>query len=224
LRILTLIFCGALIARAFAAPNEIKVFTDELARYREHTLETHVNKADTGPLRVMPEYSYGLWRNWEFSLQLPLAFTSDSANGEGYRAELQYIAPHDGDDGFYWGINVEIARHSRRAEPELWMLEVIPILGWRTGRWHVVANAGFERPLSGEERRATAAPAAKIAYRAFGRNDFGLEYYRENESSRTLYLAWDGKLRGSDVNLGVGRGAGSASDRWVLKAIYEIAF
>jgi hypothetical protein len=91
---------------AFPAPNEVKVFTDELASYREHTLETHVNKARSGPLRVMPEYSYGLWHNWEFSLQLPLAFTSQSANGEGYRAELQYVAPHDDERGFYWGINV----------------------------------------------------------------------------------------------------------------------
>ena len=100
-------------AAAHAAPNEIKVFTDELARYRSHTLETHINKADSGPLRVMPEYSYGIWRDWELSLQLPFAFSSDAASGEGYRAELQYIAPHDEDAGFYWGINVEIARHAR---------------------------------------------------------------------------------------------------------------
>jgi hypothetical protein len=211
-------------AAAHAAPNEIKVFTDELARYRQHTLETHVNKADSGPLRLMPEYSYGLWRDWELSLQLPLAFTSDSANGEGYRAELQYIAPHDEAEGFYWGVNVEIARHSRRDEPGLWNLEIIPIAGLRADRWHFVANPGFERRLSGERRSATGTPAAKVAYRAFERNDFGLEYYRENGNSRTLYLAWDGKLGRSDVNLGVGRGSGSTADRWVVKAIYEIAF
>ena len=86
-------FAGAALA---TPPNEIKVFTDELAAYREHTLETHVNKGSTGPLQVMPEYSYGIARDWEFSLQLPFAFTSDSANGEGYRVELQYVAPHDG--------------------------------------------------------------------------------------------------------------------------------
>ena len=34
----------------FAAPNEIKVFTDELANYGESTLETHANKASrAGP-------------------------------------------------------------------------------------------------------------------------------------------------------------------------------
>lgn len=38
-----------------SAPNEIKFFTDELASYREHTLETHVNKAaSAGPRADAP--------------------------------------------------------------------------------------------------------------------------------------------------------------------------
>ena len=207
-------------AAATAAPNEIKVFTDELARYREHTLETHVNKADTGPWRVMPEYSYGLWHDWEVSIQVPFAGTTS----EGYRAELQYVAPHDEERGLYWGINMEIARVARRDEPEFWNVEVIPIVGWRGHRWHLVANPGFERPVSGPDRSSTATPAAKVAYRAWGKNDFGFEYYRDAADSRALYLAWDGKIGKSDINVGLGRGSGSASDRWVVKAIYEFAF
>ena len=66
--------------------------------------------------------------------------------------------------------------------------------------------------------------AAKVAYRAWRRNDFGLEYYRESAASQALYLAWDGKLGKSDINVGLGHGAGSGSDRWVVKAIYEFAF
>ncbi|MFN2646300.1 MAG: hypothetical protein ABR570_15030, partial [Burkholderiales bacterium] len=89
------------IGAAGGAPNEIRVFTDELAEYRASTLETHVNRASTGPLRVMPEYSYGLARNWEVSLQLPLAFDSRRAAKEGDRVELQYIAPHDEERGLY---------------------------------------------------------------------------------------------------------------------------
>ena len=42
--------------------------------------------------------------------------------------------------------------------------------------------------------------------------------------SRVLYLAWDGKIGKSDINVGVGRGFTDASDRWVLKAVYEFAF
>jgi hypothetical protein len=198
-----------------APPNEIKVFTDELASYREHTLETHVNKARRGPLQLMPEYSYGIWRNWEVSLQLPLAFTSGSANAEGYRAELQYVAPHDGEHGFYWGINFELARS---------FLEIIPIVGLRVDRWHLAVNPGIERARSGQGHATTGTPAAKIAYRTFERNYFGLECYVEAGQSRTLYLAWDGKLGKSDINLGVGRGFTETSDRWVAKMIYEFAF
>ncbi len=146
---------------AGAAPNEIKVFTDELAAYHAYTLETHVNKARTGPLRVMPEYSYGIWHNWEFSLQLPFAFSSDGSNGEGYRAELQYVAPHDEERGFYWGVNMELARDYRVGEPHFWNVEFIPILGLRVERWHFVANPGFERALSGQERRVSAPGAPR---------------------------------------------------------------
>jgi len=213
-------FAGAALA---TPPNEIKVFTDELAAYREHTLETHVNKGSTGPLQVMPEYSYGIARDWEFSLQLPFAFTSDSANGEGYRVELQYVAPHDGQRGLYWGINMELARNDRVDEPRSTTAEIIPILGYRSGRWHLVANPGFEHTLSGE-RDTAATPSAKVAYQVAGKNFVGFEAYADAGDSRTLYVAWDGRLGKSDINVGFGRGYASAADRWVLKAICEIAF
>lgn len=215
--------CALSTSLAAAAPNEIKVFTDELAAYHAHTLETHVNKARTGPLRLMPEYSYGIWRDWELSLQLPMAFTSDAARSDGYRAELQYIAPHDEERAVYWGVNLELARDAPEEARRFWNLEVIPIVGWRNDRWHLAANPGGERALSGGERRTIATPAFKVAYRVFGRDWFGLEHYRD-EQGRTVYFAWDGKLGRSDINVGLGRGLSGDTDRWVLKAIYEFAF
>jgi len=226
-----------------AAPNEIKVFTDELANYGEHTLETHVNKASSAgprlenrhtPLQIMPEYSYGIWHNWEFSLQLPAAFGQSGSRLEGYRAELQYVAPHDDDEGFYWGMNLELARIERLGEASFWNVEVIPILGYRRERWHFVANPGIDKAISGGSRTTNFQPAAKVAYRAFEKNHFGLEYYVDagplrnslarNEQSRVLYFAWDGKIGKSDINVGLGRGLTDSSDRWVLKMIYEFAF
>src|SRR4029453_13249784 len=140
-----------------AAPNEIKVFTDELARFREHTLEFHVNKASSAgpkaddqrtPLQIMPEYSYGLRRNWELSFQLPFAFDQGTSRVDGYRAELQYVAPHDEDEGFYWGFNAELARNERSGEEAFWSAELIPILGYRAGRWHLVANTGVDKQFT----------------------------------------------------------------------------
>ena len=202
------------------------MFTDELAALHAHTLETHVNKARTGPIRFMPEYSYGVAPDWELSLQLPFAFDSQRAVREGYRVELQYIAPHDDDRGLYWGFNVELAREARLEEERFWNLEAIAIVGCRIERWHLVVNPGIERPLGAGRRASSATPAAKISYASFPGSAFGVEYYVQTgaERSRTVYLAWDGKIGKSDLNLGLGRGLAAASDRWVLKAIYEIAF
>jgi hypothetical protein len=217
---------------AAAAPNEIRVFTDELARYREHTLEVHVNKASSAgpkaenqatPLQIMPEYSYGLRRNWELSFQLPFVIDAGSNDLVGYRGELQYVAPHDEDEGFYWGFNFELARNEPPGEASFSSAELIPILGYRAGRWHFVANPGADKQLSGSSRATTFQPAAKIAYQAFGWNSFGLEYFG-GEQSRVFYAAWDGKLGKSEFNLGIGRGFTDASDRWVLKMIVEFAF
>lgn len=231
--------CGV----AIAAPNEIKVFTDELAGYGEHTLETHVNKASSAgpaapnrlaPLQVMPEYSYGLWRNWEFSLQLPAAITRATSRLEGARTELQYVAPHDGERGPYWGANFELARVARLDEAAFWNLEIVPILGYRAERWHLVANPGVDRAVSGASRSWNLSPAGKVAYLASGRNYIGLEYYVDagplrhvlprREQSRVLFFAWDGKVGKSDINVGIGRGFTEASDRWVFKLIYEFSF
>ena len=242
-RIALVLSALALSVGAQAAPNEIKVFTDELAPYEEHTLETHVNKASSAgsradnqrtPLQVMPEYSYGVWRNWELSFQLPLAFTSDTSKPEGYRAELQYVAPHDEERGFYWGVNLEVARIDRLGEQPYWNAELIPILGYRVDRWHLVANPGIDKALSGANGTTKFQPAAKLAYRSFAKNYFGVEYYVDagplrhrspgSDQERMLYFAWDGKIGKSDINVGVGHGLTDVSDRWVIKAIYEFAF
>jgi len=212
---------------ASGAPNEIKVFTDELAAYRGQTLETHVNKARAGPLRLMPEWSYGMAPDWELSLQLPFAvfplvmFTGDP-HKMGPFANPRWVKI------LAWAvaviINVELARDARLDEPHFWNAEIIPIVGWRVERWHLVANPGFERALSGSERGTRPTPAAKVAYRAFGDNAYGVELYRDADGGRTAYLAWDGKLGKSDINVGIGRGTSASADRWVLKAIYEVAF
>ena len=147
---------------AFSAPNEIKVFTDELANYGEHTLETHANKASRAgskaenratPFRVMPEYSYGIWHNWELSFQLPVAVDENRLNANGYRGELQYVAPHDDERGPYWGFNFEVANQARSGEERVWNVELVPIVGLRIDRWHLVANPGLSLVLSSPRRK-----------------------------------------------------------------------
>ncbi len=182
----------------------------------------------------MPEYSYGLWRDWEFSFQLPVAVSQDGVRTNGYRGELQYVAPHDGDRGWYWGINVEVANLARDGERRVWNAELVPIVGFRVDRWHFVGNPSVSRFLSGSGRKVNFEPAAKAAYRVAGKNYLGLEYYLEagpvqrwlpgNQRSEILYFAWDGRIRKSDINVGIGRGLTAVSDRWVLKSMFEFSF
>jgi hypothetical protein len=225
---------------AGAAPFEIRVFTDELAPYDDYTLETHANIASrtgvgTGnpatPFQVMPEYSYGMWRNWEISIQLPIAAQSDRLRSNALRAELEYVAPHEDDQGWYRGVNVELAKLAGDEAQRFWTVEIIPIIGLRVDRWHFAANPGISRPLGGSARKIGFDPAAKVAYRVFGNNYFGVEYYLEagpiqhwlpsNQRSQVIYLVWDGKIGKSDINVGFGRGVTGASDRWVLKTAFE---
>lgn len=241
---MTLVACSLAPSQAIPAPDEIKVFSDELAGYGESTLETHVNKASragrraenkAAPLQAMPEYSYGAWKNWEVSIQLPVSISRDYRQSDGYRAELQYIAPHFEDSGYYWGFNVEAARLARPGEATIWSVELIPILGYRLDRWHLVANPGLGRPMSGTpKRRTNFEPAYKVSYRTTTDNQFGAEYYEEagpllrmlpgDRRYRVLYFAWDGKIGKSDINIGIGRGLNSASDRLVFKTVFEFAF
>ena len=228
---------------AVAAPHEIKVFTDELAGYGEHTLELHMNKALRGapvtqgrrtPFQVMPEYSYGLRRNWEISFQLPGSWDRDRPRIDGSRVELQYVAPHDDDRGWYWGINMELANLATGGGPRTWSAELVPIIGLRANEWHFVANPGISRALNGSARKANFEPSAKVARSVAGGNFLGLEYYVEagpirrllpnGKKSQVVYLAWDGKLGKSDINIGLGRGFAGATDRWVVKSVFEFAF
>ena len=222
----------ALAGLCHAAPHEIKVFTDEIAAFREQTLEAHANFAKVplgafgGRRRVfqaMAEYSYGIARNWEASLQLPVARAGDTLYANGFRGELQYVATHDDDDGFYWGINTELAYSSPVAERKFWNAEIIPIVGFRSKSWHAAVNPGVTVPVSGDHRRVLFEPAAKLAYRVNSGNDLGFEYYLElgplrnfvtgEQQSRVLYAVWDHTQRGVDLNVGLGHGQDRKSTR-----------
>jgi hypothetical protein len=227
---------------AIGAPNEIKVFTDEITSVGETSVELHVNKGSRSgakalnrdqPLQLMPEVSYGFRKDWEISLHLPASYQNQKLRSSGQRLELQYVASHDGENGFYWGVNLELARITR-GEDAYTGIQMIPIIGWRDSFWHLVMNPALSKPITGSDKRLTFDPAMKVGYRAFGKNYFGFEYFEESgpvrkllpgeQRYRMLYLTWDGKLGKSEVNLGLGRGLSAVSDRLVLKAIVEIGF
>jgi hypothetical protein len=108
--------------------------------------------------------------------------------------------------------------------------------GWRNEDWLVAVNPVFGWRLSDGLRSATPdlSLGTKVARTVAPGVALGLEYYtdlgttrRPDFSSRqaqVLYAAADVKLRGFDLNLGVGRGLSAAADKLTVKAIVGFPF
>ena len=240
MRLAALVAGLALATVAAASP---KVDDDGLPEPGERKLELQLDKASrTGPgapdtarpLSVVAEVAYGLRENWQVALKALLAFERSRSRGDGLVGEVRYVAPHDEEKGGYWGVNAALHYQTPEGEPRQWEAEVVPVLGYRSGRWHAMANLGFTHALSGEEKKLMFGMATKVSYRLNERHAAGLEYFHDagplsnwkprQERSEYLFLAWDGALEKADFNVGLGRGLTDASDRWVLKLIVGLGF
>ena len=223
---------------ALSAPYEIAVLTDELTEPGDHVVELHLNLAKPAPradfksgkvAQSLLEYSFGLSKTTQLSVQLPVSRVAGRWYGNGIRGELQYVAPHNDDEGGYWGLRGEIGYDKPVGEASVVGLELLPIVGYRAGRWHFIANPSLNQAINGSNQRAQFDPAAKLAYRVADRHHLGVEYYIEGGPLRHLtlrqqrrevgYLVWDGVIGKTGFNVGVGRHMTSASDRWVVKLI-----
>ena len=237
--------CSALLGlptATCAAPSDFRVLSDELTAKGEFGVELQSSvarprgapgEAQPRALQGLAEFSYGLGRHWELSLQLPASRVSGTTYGNGANIELTYIAPHDDESGFYWGGRVELGRSRPIGEHASWETEWRPILGYKRGDWHAVLNAGMAAALSGEASQLNFEPSAKLAYRAARSLSVGVEYYLDagplahprpsGQRQELGLLVVDAKVGEFDVNFGVGKGLTSGSDKAVLKLLVSWA-
>lgn len=222
---------------AYAAPDEIRVITDELpdrggVSFELHAASVRARRGETTQHlgQGLAEISYGLSETVGISVQLPIS------NEPGWRAngvnfELQYIAPHDLQNGMYLGVRVELGRtrspFESRTTPSL---ELRPIVGYRVGGWHTALNLAMRTPLSGVERKLAYEPAAKVARDVSPNTQFGVEYYSQAPQQaegadgglarrHLALLVVDTKIHGFALSFGFGRGIGPAADGSVVKLI-----
>ena len=117
--------------------------------------------------------------------------------------------------------------------PTPWALEIWPIIGVRNKDWEFIVNPIVDVSF-GPFDEADFAPAARLA-RNLGEDRFiGLEYYSDfgkignvlplQQQYQELYAVTDFKVKEVDVELGVGYGFTSGSDRLMFKAIIGYAF
>lgn len=222
---------------ARAAPDEIRVITDDLPDRGGVSLELHAAsvRARRGETtqhlaQGLAEISYGVSETVGVSVQLPFS-KEPGWRANGVNFELQYIAPHDLQNGLYLGVRVELGRvrspFESRTTPSI---ELRPIVGYRVDGWHSAFNLAMRTPLSGVERKLAYEPAAKVARDVSRNTQLGVEYYSQAPQQadgadgglarrRLALLVVDTKIQGVALSFGVGRGIGPAADGPVVKLI-----
>lgn len=239
---------------ARAAPDEIQVYIDTLLAPGERAVELHMNyvpKGATEPeypgqvppnhvFRVTPEISWGLAPGWDMGVYIPFSYANneyqDGVRLDGAKLRVRRLWKPEG-DGFFYGVNVELAYGSYRVSPNLWRTELRGIVGWRGGPWLVSLNPIVEIPI-GPSRTGDDAVGlalnAKLAYAVSEAFAIGIEQYSDLGaassatfgplSGETTFAVVDYEGEGWGLNFGVGRGWTDSVDNWVVKAIVGFEF
>jgi hypothetical protein len=234
---------------AWAAPEEIQVYMDEMNAPGHYSLDTHWNYVTSGSatdeypgqeqsrerLRFTPEFAYGLTPNLELGLYLPLAALDDHGHlgANGIKTRLKYLAPRAPGQRWWWGANFEIGRVGHRLDINPWNAEFKGIVGTKLGRWTLAENANVDFVVSGPEPHpAEVEFDTKIDYAISERVAFGIESYNGvgsfahfghlGSSDQAVFAVTDVSFGHWALNLGVGRGYGSNSDHTTIKAIVSV--
>ena len=228
--------------------DEIQVYNAEIAEVGQWTYQQHLNYAPVGQtqpevpggfssnrsLQGTPEFAYGITDWWEAGFYLPFAVTgSGQLLSDGAKLRSLFVVPDAAKRSFFYGVNFELGYEMPRFASNPWGLEIRPIVGVRNAQWEFIVNPIVDLSF-GSGGEADFAPALRLA-RNLG-NDWyvGLEYYGDygkigdflpwQQQSQQLFAVTDFKAGVVDVELGVGYGFTSGSDRLVAKAIIGYAF
>ena len=248
-RLALVVFLWSLALPVLAAPEEIQVYLDDLRAPRQLGVDIHINFVASGRstsdypgerppakvLRATPEFAYGLSPTTELGLYLLTARGADGhVYGDGVKARIKYIAPHDTEAGPFWGSNFEIGRSSKRVSESAWNAEIKGILGFRTGPWTLAINPNIDWSLSQSGGPATAQVDLKVNYTFESKTQVGVESYNElgplrnvstsGPNSRILFAVVDTDFGAFDLNAGLGRGISQAADKWIFKFILGTNF
>jgi hypothetical protein len=235
------------LGRPAKAVDEIQVYNAGIAAPGQFTIQQHLNYVGAGlasppfpgglvsnhSINGTPEFAYGVTDWWEVGLYLPFAIQDQQFLSDSFKLRTLFVSPNADQRNFFYGINFEFSNTTPKFSQTRFGLEIRPIVGVRNADYEFIVNPIVDIGF-GQYGQADFAPAARIA-RKLGPDLFvGLEYYadfgeignfaRLADQQHTLFAVTDFKLGVFDVDLGVGYGLTSASDRFVIKTIVGYAF
>lgn len=233
-------------------PFEIQLYDYETLEPGRTQVEQHTNFVARGPrrrteagavntdhaLRVTWEFIRGLVPNYEIAGYL-VTFHSGQ---EGYRVAEGRIRhrvslPKSWNLPVDISVNNEFSFNRRGFDPNSITMEIRPILQKNIGRWTFWFEPIFDKALRGPDahRGFALEPSAKIAYTLTPKIKPGLEYYSAlglvtridplRNQGHILMPSIDLFLhKRLELNLAVGVGLTSASERLILKSIVGYTF
>jgi hypothetical protein len=250
LMLATFIACASFSPVMLAAPDEIQVYTEEMNDPGEFGLELHVNYVIEGAktssyegespshhmLQTTPEFSYGISKNWEAGMYVPVAYEENgNLYGNGLRLRMKYMTTPAAGSSVFMGLNTEIGYSNKRVSESEWGMELRPIIGIRTENWLLSFNPILNMDLSPDfSHQAQFEPALKVSRKVVEGLHAGLEYYGEygytndilpaSQRVNYLYAAMDIEQKDFDINFGIGWGDSNAPDKLIAKAIIAFPF
>jgi hypothetical protein len=237
-----LALCGG---AAFAATDEIQVYTGEIMPVGRLGLTWHNNYAFDGlktpdfPGGLVDNHTYSSVTEWalgvtpwfEAGLYLPL-YAHSSNQGwsyNGVKLRALFVQPDNGDKDFYYGVNFEFSWNQKIWDTKENTGEVRPIIGWRFGsdrQWSITFNPILDNSYAGFSR-LDFAPATRLDYKineawtvaAEEYDDFGelRSFLPSREQSHQLWGVVDYTGDPISIEAGIGAGLTSATDGLAVK-------
>jgi len=243
---------GAVPGAQAAQQDEIQVYADEINKPGEFTLQMHVNGTPSGitvqgykneyltngGLRFSPEFAYGLTRDIELGAYVPEGVTDKNGDSfyAGSKVRVKYLPlqPDEEKGGFFAGANIELSSLNRRIQESRAQTELRLISGYKAPDWIIAFDPVFDWSMSHLNGGDT--PdfnyGIKATHNVFKGIDIGAEYYSDigplnhtyswSQQDNRIYAVVDIDMKPLVLNLGVGYGLTEASDRWTVKAIFDV--
>ena len=192
-------------------------------------------------LRITPEFSYGLSDDVDIGLYVPLSYKEGNGSLAGYKLRLKWlpIRGAEGRGGWFAGANLELSNIQGKFESSRHNAELRFMLGHRSADWLFAVNPTFGWALSSaQEQPPPQNTNFRLGYKASRTVAegiaLGFEYYNAkgrwrgfdpgSEQSKVLFWTLDFDRKPLPFNLGIGRGLNGNSDKWTVKAIFDVPF